>query len=127
MEISKLTPVLFVEEIEPCLEFWTDRLAFEKAVEVPDGANLGFVILTRGNVEIMYQTFASREKDIPGLEKLSQGPSFLYIDVKGLDSIAAALSGYEIFLAERTTFYGARELGIKDPAGNLVIFAEKNS
>ena len=29
--MRKLTPVLLVEEIEPCLSFWTDRLGFEKS------------------------------------------------------------------------------------------------
>src|SRR4029453_8853944 len=44
--MKKLTPVLFVGEIEPCLEFWT-RLGFERTAEVPEGDRLGFVLLTK--------------------------------------------------------------------------------
>jgi len=32
MRMKKLTPVLFVEAIEPCLPFWTERLGFTKTV-----------------------------------------------------------------------------------------------
>ena len=39
--MKKLTPVFVVERIEPCLGFWTDRLDFEKTVEVPEGDGLG--------------------------------------------------------------------------------------
>jgi hypothetical protein len=32
---KKLTPILFAEEIEPCLKFWMERLGFEKTIDVP--------------------------------------------------------------------------------------------
>ena len=62
-EVKKITAVLLVEEIEPCLNFWVDRLGFTKTAEVPDGNKLAFVILQKGATEVMYQTFASVEKD----------------------------------------------------------------
>ena len=37
MNMKRITPVLYVHEIEPCVEFWVNRLGFEKTVEVPDG------------------------------------------------------------------------------------------
>jgi len=37
----KITPILFVEAIEPALPFWTERAGFAKTVEVPDGGRLG--------------------------------------------------------------------------------------
>src|ERR1700751_3865373 len=65
MPVKKLTPVLFVEKIEPVLPFWTQHLGFIKTVEVPDGNNLAFVILQQGAAEVMYQSYASAEKDLP--------------------------------------------------------------
>lgn len=65
----KLTPVLFVKESEPCLSFWVDQFGFQKTVEVPEGEKLGFVILAKENVEVMLQTYASAEKDLPSLAK----------------------------------------------------------
>jgi uncharacterized glyoxalase superfamily protein PhnB len=39
-------------------------------------------------------------------------------------SIAAALKGVPLVMPVRTTFYGAREIGVKDPAGHFVTFAQ---
>ena len=57
--LKKMTPVLYVEAIEPCLDLWVNRLGFAKTVEVPEGDKLGFVILNQGPIEIMYQSRAS--------------------------------------------------------------------
>jgi len=123
--VKKLTPVLFVKEIEPVIPFWVDRLGFEKTVGVPEGNRIGFVILRRGGVELMYQSYASVEKDVPALAAIARkGPTFLYVEVEDLAAVKAAISGAEIVLPERTTFYGAREIGVKDPAGHYITFAQ---
>jgi uncharacterized glyoxalase superfamily protein PhnB len=125
MTVRKITPVLLVDEVEPCMKFWVERLGFEKTVEVPDGNKLGFVILQRGGVELMYQSFASAEKDVPFLaQAFRKGPTFLYVEVENLDDIIMAMKGVEVVLPVRTTFYGAKEIGVKDPAGHIVTFAQ---
>lgn len=124
MNVKRITPVLYVEEIEPCLNFWIDRLGFQKTAEVPDGAKLAFVALQKGNTEIMYQTFASQEKETPGWSKQFRGPTFLFIEVDKLDEVISSMKGVKVEIAERKTFYGSREIGYKDPAGHVVLFAE---
>jgi uncharacterized glyoxalase superfamily protein PhnB len=125
MPIKKLTPILFVERIEPVLPFWTAHLGFIKTVEVPQGKHLGFVILQQGNVEVMYQTYASVEQDMPAIAAdVRKGPTFLYIEVENLDGLKPALLSGEVYMPERHTFYGAREIGVRDPAGHFLTFAE---
>jgi len=125
MQVKRITPVLFVPEIEPCVAFWSERLGFEKTVEVPEGDRLGFVILRKGDVEIMYQSFTSAEKDAPVIAKeINQGRTFLYVDVEGLDDVIAAMKGVNVVVPPRTTFYGAKEIGVNDPAGHVIMFAE---
>lgn len=123
MMMKKLTPVLYVEEIEPVLPFWTDRLGFQKTVEVPEGDRLGFVILSSGPVEVMYQTRASVQADIPPLADSPMRGSFLFIQVDDVDAIERALEGVEPVVPRRKTFYGADELIVREPAGNVVTFA----
>lgn len=123
--MKKLTPVLFVEAIEPCLPFWTDRLGFAKTVEVPAGDALGFVILVNGSVEVMLQSRASIAGDVPALAK---GPftatgAALYLEVDDLVPIRDAVRGCDVVIPERTTFYGAREIGVRAPGGFVVVFA----
>jgi len=125
MHVNKITAVLLVEEVEPCAQFWVERLGFEKTAEVPDGDKVGFVMLQKGGVEVMYQSYASVEKDHPSPQELAhKGPTYLYIEVDDLAQTLAAMGGLELAMAERTTFYGSKEFGIKDPAGHFLTFAE---
>ncbi len=48
MNVKRITPVLFVKEIEPVLPFWVDKLGFTKTIEVPHGNKIGFVALQKG-------------------------------------------------------------------------------
>jgi len=124
MSVNKLTPVLLVEEVEPCVEFW-QRLGFVKTVEVPEGNKLGFVILQKGNLEVMYQSYSSVEKDFGSNPLLAhKGPTFLYVEVASLDDTMAAMKGAEVVMPVRTTFYGAKEIGYRDPGGHMVTFAQ---
>lgn len=128
MNVKRITPVLYVKEIEPCAQFWIERLGFQQTVEVPEGDRLGFVILQKGDTEIMYQSFASAEKDAPTVAKeISGGRTFLYVEVDKLDELIAAMKGANVVLPECITFYGAREIGVKEPAGHMVVFAEMES
>jgi uncharacterized glyoxalase superfamily protein PhnB len=125
MSVKKITPILFAAEIEPCLKFWTERLGFVKTVDVPEGDKLGFAILQKGGIELMYQSYASAEKDISSTSRdVRKGPSFLYVEVENLDAIIGAIKGIDVVMPVRTTFYGAKEIGIKDPAGHVIIFAQ---
>ncbi len=122
----KLTPVLLVEAIEPGLKFWVDRLGFQKTVEVPDGERLGFVILVREGAEVMIQTFASAEKDVPALMKEHRkSVTFLFIEVPDVDEVAGKLQGVEVVMPMRTTFYGMKEFMVREPGGHFVCFAAK--
>ncbi len=125
MTTKKITPVLFGEEIEPCVKFWVERFGFQTTAEVPDGSRLAFAMLQKGNVELMYQTYDSAEKDVAAVAPLvRKGPSFLYVEVDSLDETIAAIQGVEVVVPLRTTFYGAREIAVRDPSGHIVTFAE---
>ena len=121
--MKKITPVLIVETIEKNLPFWCERLGFARQVEVPHGDLLGFVILTRAAVEVMLQSRASVRDDIAALASDSYR-SALYIEVEDLAPIRSATKGLPPLFDERTTFYGAREIGVRDPEGNAILFAE---
>jgi uncharacterized glyoxalase superfamily protein PhnB len=125
MMLKRITPVLYVKELEPCIPFWVERLGFAKTAEVPDGDRLGFVILQKDGLEVMYQTLASAEKDAPAAAReIDGGRTFLYVEVENLQSIIDAMKNANVVVPLRTTFYGAKEIGVKDPAGHVIVFAE---
>ena len=121
--MKRLTPVLLVDEIEPCLAFWTDRLGFQKVSEVPHGDRLGFVILVRDGVQIMYETRALMAEDLPELASgATPGSTILYIDVSNIEQTVEALDGVDVVVPLRQTNYGRAEIYVREPAGNVVAF-----
>ena len=124
MNVKRITPVLFVKEIEPVLPFWVERLGFTKTIEVPHGNRLGFVALQKGTTEVMYQSYASVAEDMPLIAETQKGPTFLYIEVDNLDAVKTALKNAKMVQPERTAFYGMREVGFQEPGGHYVTFAQ---
>jgi hypothetical protein len=121
--ITKLTPILYVEAIEPVLPFWVEQLGFVVATEVPHEDRLGFVILQKDGVEVMVQTRASVTADVPALAGTPMGGTILFIEVESLDTVIARLPDADVVIPRRTTFYGADELFVREPGGNIVGFA----
>src|SRR2546426_9533272 len=117
IDVKRITPVLYVEEIEPCLKFWTERMGFTNAAQVPDGNKIAFVALQKDGTEIMYQTFASQDKDVAAASKAGRAlvqasrkrPSFLFIEVEKLDPLLAPIKRAELGLTERKAFYRSPE------------------
>jgi len=124
MNVKRITPVLFVKEIEPVLPFWVEKLGFTKTIEVPHGNRLGFVALQKGTTEVMYQSYASVAEDMPLIAETQKGPTFLYIEVDNLDAVKTALKNAKMVQPERTAFYGMREVGFQEPGGHYVTFAQ---
>jgi hypothetical protein len=124
--VKRITPVLFVQEIEPVLPFWVEKLGFTKTIEVPHWNKIGFVALQKGTTEVivMYQTHSSVAEDMPLIAETRKGPTFLYIEVDNLDAVLSALKNSKIVQPERTAFYGMREVGFQEPGGHYVTFAQ---
>ena len=122
--LKKLSPVLLVDAIEPCLPFW-ERLGWVNVAEVPHGDVLGFVILVKDGLEVMYQTRASVAADIAELTDLPTGGTFLFLEVDDLDAVIRAVTDAPRVFDRRTTFCGMDEIGVREPGGNSITFAMK--
>jgi uncharacterized glyoxalase superfamily protein PhnB len=123
--ISQLTPVMVVDDVEPCLRFWTERLGFVKEHEVPgENGKLVFASAKRDGIEVMYQTSASVLAEDPGsAAELSGHSVVLFLTVDDLDATEAALAGAPVVKPRHTTSYGSEELYVREPGGNTVGFA----
>ncbi|MBC8166614.1 MAG: hypothetical protein H7Y20_12170 [Bryobacteraceae bacterium] len=120
----KITPVLFLEAIEPALDFWSDRLGFEKVAEVQHEDALGFVMLVRDGAEIMLQTFASAEHDSAAAGVFARRSlCSLFIEVPDFADIVLRIGDYPVAMPVRDTFYGMREIGVEAPGGHMIVFA----
>jgi uncharacterized glyoxalase superfamily protein PhnB len=120
----KITPILYVEAIEPCLGFWIDKLGMKKIVEVPEGDRLGFAIFEKDGAELMLQTHESAAKDAPELNHVASS-SIIFVEVEDFEALLKQVEGLPVLMAVRDTFYGMREIGVREPGGNAVCFAAK--
>ncbi len=124
MVIKKFTPILLVEEIENCLPFWEKQMQYEQTASVPHHGKIGFVILKKGESEVMLQSRASLSEDLPEVfKKLGDKNIVLYADVDSLEDIEESKT-VQILVPRRETPYGAHEVWIREPSGNIIGFAQ---
>ena len=123
---KKITPVLIVEAIEPVLSFWA-AAGLQPVTQVPHGDRIGFVILQGDGVELMYQTIDSVREDE---KRVLEGPAAigagaLFSEVADIEALSSRLPGdTDVVVKRRTTFYGSTETIVRDPAGNVIVFAQ---
>src|SRR5688500_20288056 len=93
--LKQLTPVLIVDEIEPCLGFWTGGLGLEQVHQVPGpNGKLMFASVRQGGIEVRYHSRASVLEDDPTMAGELAGRSIvLFIEADDLDSGEQALTG----------------------------------
>ena len=122
--MKQAIPILVVDAIEPSLAFWVERLGFAVTAQVPHDERLGFVILVRDTVTIEMQTRASVAGDVP-LMATAAGVATVYIPVDDVGPVAELLDGYEhVVVQQRDTFYGMREMIVREPGGHFVFFGQ---
>lgn len=124
MTVKRLTPNLYTDDVASAVKFWTERLDFEKTVEVPEEGGLAFAALQKGNIELMYGSYRSLENDLGVRDSYQRGTGFLFIEVDDLDAVLSAMTGVPMVSPVHQTFYGATEFTVKDPAGHLITFAQ---
>jgi hypothetical protein len=120
---KKLTQVHVVEQVEPCVAFWTERFGFRQVLATPEGDGLGFAALRRDEVEIHYRSRSSLVADIqPLAHSPIQDSSVITIEIDSVDEVMSKLDGVEVIIPRRRTFYGNNEVVIRAPGGQIVIF-----
>ena len=128
MKFSKLTPNLFVRDVEASMKFYQSILGLQKSMTVPESAPYVFGAVTSGNVEIFFNDVKAVAKENPAIatEKIG-GSMTMYIEVEGIEEVLKSVekSGAKINMPLTTQFYGMREFGFMDPEGWMVTIAER--
>ena len=121
--LQRLTPILVVDSIEPVVPFW-EALGFRATNPNRVDGTLTFIAFVKEGYDIHYQTLARIERDIPeATEMLTGNTTLLYLSVDDLDAVIAALGDAEVVIPRRNTRWGADEIYVKEPGGNLIGFA----
>ena len=124
---KKITTNLMVKSVNKTADFYNKYFGFQTVVTVPDSGEYDFAILNADSVELMLQKVESLGDDVPYLSGQPIGGSFtLFIEVENVDEIYNRLKDdVEILVDMKTTFYGMKEVTVKDNNGYVLTFAEK--
>lgn len=124
--LKKLTPNFMVEDVRKTLDFYRDVLGFETVTTVDDGDEIGFAIVQRDDVEMMFQSRASLSENVPALTGSAIGASqTLLIEVSGIEQLYEQVRGkVEIVVDMHKTFYGTQEFYFRDVNGYILSFQE---
>jgi hypothetical protein len=122
MNLDKLTTLLVVDRIEPCLPSW-EKLGYAVKARVPETGEANFVMLQGKAGELMLQTQRSLADDLPAIAQ--KKPAFLlYADVGSLATAKKVLPDAKVIVSERKTFYGAKEAWVELAGGVFLGLAE---
>ena len=123
MKISRATPVLFVDRVEPTRDFFT-KVGFTVLFDVPEGDRLGFVGLEKDGVQVMVETRGNANEG-QALREITRESrrAVVFIEVDSLDAVITALASEPALVERHKTFYGADEISFMEPGGNVVTFA----
>ena len=124
--LKKLTPNFMVEDVRKTIAFYQDILGFEVVTTVEDDDEIGFAIMHRDQIELMFQSRKSLSENVPALTGSTIGASqTLYIEVTGIDQLYEQLQDKVAVVVDmHNTFYGTREFYFKDLNGYILSFSE---
>lgn len=123
MKITRATPVLFVDAVEPTRDFFT-KLGFTVLFDMPEGERLGFVGLEKDGVQVMVETRGNANEG-PAIREVTRNSrgSVVFIEVDNLDAVITALATEKAIVERHATPYGADEISFMEPGGHVVTFA----
>ena len=140
MKANKLTPNFEVKDIRETIEFYQSVLGFSLVMVVPetqdgieqslaDGKEYVYALVSKDNVEMMFQRIDSFKKDVLFAKDLSMGASVsFYIEIDGIDTFYEQIKNKGLNPTElKTAWYGMREFYLKDNNGYILGFAEKST
>jgi len=123
--MESISPNIFVKNIDETIKFY-EQLEFELTMKVPDEGSLVWVMMTKGNVSFMFQTFESLGDELPEISRQDGGSLLLYIQIKEIRKYHDRIKDkVNILKGLEKTFYGATEFSIKDINGYVLTFAER--
>ena len=119
----RMTPLLYVDEVEKSLPFFTQGLGFEKVMEVEDNSKLLFALLQKGEQELMLNSRTLIQRESPAVADFTKPGAPVYVDVESLSPIRKLAEDHDVVVPEHKTSYGTSEIILREPGGNLVWFA----
>jgi uncharacterized glyoxalase superfamily protein PhnB len=122
--MDSISPNIFVNDINETIKFY-QNIGFETVMTVPEEEDFVWVMMSRGNVSFMFQTFESLGSELPEISREDGGSLLLYIQMNGVRTFYEQIKDKVTTVKDlEQTFYGATEFAIQDLNNYVLTFAE---
>lgn len=122
--MESISPNIFVKDINETIKFYK-ILGFKVVMTVPEEGDFIWVMMSCGNVTIMFQAFDSLGSELPQILRTDGGSLLLYIQTKEIRSFHDKIKDKaNVIKGLEKTFYGATEFSVLDINGYILTFAE---
>jgi uncharacterized glyoxalase superfamily protein PhnB len=136
--LKKLWSNLMVADVNKAIDFYIEVLGFQHVMSVPMGSEqvlfeyspsqpLVYSLIKHGEVEIMLQEQKSLIENVPAFEEPQdiRSSAVLYFEVEDVVALAAKLKQHCPVVRDlHDTFYGMKEIYVKDLNGYVLGFAQ---
>jgi uncharacterized glyoxalase superfamily protein PhnB len=135
---TTLTPNLMTEDVNASIRFYCSYLGFSLQMglplgtenpvnEISDDVPLQFAMLDKEGAMLMFQHHRSLADECSFFAEMPVAASATYyLQVENLEELLTGLGDdVETVMSERVTFYGMREMWIRDNNGYIVTLAQK--
>jgi hypothetical protein len=116
-------PLLTVRNVGPTRSFFCDRLGFAAVTEIVHDGVLASVRLERDGAAIVVESEARRRERFGVAEGQAPLATIVTIDVDDVLALVAEIADADIIVPLRRGADGGREIGVREPGGNVIIFA----
>lgn len=138
--IQKFWTNMMVGDMHQTIAFYRDKLDFDHVMSVPKNSEevlfaydgnrpLVYALLKKGDVELMFQERESLKNNVPAFDKVQDGDFggtlTFYFEVDDVNAMAEHLKlDCPVVRDLHDTFYGMREVYVRDPNGYILGFAQ---
>ena len=119
------TPVLIVDAVEPTRTFFVDRLGFSVVHETTHAQRIGRCVVARGDVQFIIRSTAELRADFAESDVAGPYKAAIHIDVDDVGLLVPEVADADVVLAPRKTAAGTHEIGVREPGGNIILFASR--
>lgn len=122
--MDSISPDTFVNDMSETVKFY-QSIGFETIMTVPEEGDFVWVMMSRGNVSFMFQTFESLGSELPEISREDGGSLLLYIQLTDVQTFYDQIKDKANIVKDlEETFYGATEFAIRDLNNYVLTFAE---
>jgi uncharacterized glyoxalase superfamily protein PhnB len=123
--MESLSPNIFVENMNETIDFYKS-IGFQLVMTVPEAGNdFVWAMMTNGDVNFMFQTFASLGEELPAIRRKNGGSLLFYVKLKKIREFFELIKDkVTVLKGLETTFYGATEFSVLDNNNYVLTFAE---